>query len=95
MEYLHLLILKLKPHFTIQSKDTKEKRLSMIKHVRKKCGENDHTNSGGKKVEKMVCAVVWKDKEATCQQPKKQILAVHFYGFYRHFYELEFGKTFV
>ena len=39
--------------------------------------------------------VGWKDKEATCQQPKKQILAVHFYGFYRHFYELEFGKTFV
>ena len=41
MEYLHLLILKLKPHFTIQSKDTKEKRLSMIKHIRK-MGENDH-----------------------------------------------------
>ena len=40
MEYLHLLILKLKPHFTIQSKDTKEKGLSMIKHIRKKCGEN-------------------------------------------------------
>ena len=35
MEYLHLLILKLKPHFTIQSKDTKEKGLSMIKHIRK------------------------------------------------------------
>ena len=26
---------------------------------------------------------------------QKQILAVHFYGFYRHFNELEFEKTFV
>ena len=91
MEYLHLLILKLKPHFTIQSKDTKEKRLSMIKHIRK-MGENDH----------------WRDKQATKNgglgservrkrlvSNQKQILAVHFYGFYRHFYELEFGKTFV
>ena len=88
-----MLILKLKPHFTIQSKDTKEKRLSMIKHVRKNVEKMTIPIGVAKKWRKWF--VGWKDKEATCQQPKKQILAVHFYGFYRHFYELEFGKTFV